>query len=82
VLSYHIKHFCSIGPNGLSRGSLNPDGSSAVPTITGSLFDQKLIPNNFVAVSFEPTTLTSQMMGELTFGGIDITKVIESPTAL
>ena len=82
VFSYHIKHFCSIGPSGLSRGSLSPDSTSAIPTITDLLFAQKLIPYNFVAVSFKPTTFTLQMMGELTFGGIDITKAIESPTAL
>lgn len=82
VFSYHIKHFCSIGPNILSIGSQSPDGGSTVPTVTDSLFAQKLIPNNVVAISFEPTILTSQMVGELTFGGIDTTKIIESPASL
>ena len=82
VFSYLIKHFCSIGPNVLSLGSLSPDGTSSIPTITDNLFSQNLIPNNYVAISFEPTNLTSDMMGELTFGGLDATKLIETPTSL
>jgi cathepsin E len=44
------------------------------PTVTDNLFSQGTIPENLVAVSFEPATDLSAQNGELTFGSIDPTK--------
>jgi hypothetical protein len=66
----------------LTRGTLSPNGTSVIPTVTDNLFNQTIIANNFVSLSLEPTTSALQMNGELTFGGIDTTKIIEYPTPL
>ncbi|CAL1694484.1 unnamed protein product [Somion occarium] len=63
-----------IGPVDLTTGTLSPDTSSTVPTVTDNLFSQGVITQNLVAVSFEPTTSLSSTNGELTFGGTDSSK--------
>ncbi|CAL1694550.1 unnamed protein product [Somion occarium] len=63
-----------IGPVDLTTGTLSPDTSSTVPTVTDNLFSQGVITSNLVAVSFEPTTSLSSTNGELTFGGTDSSK--------
>ena len=82
MLLHHIKHFSSIGPNVLSLGSLSPDGTSVVATVTDTLFNQKIIQNDFVGIFLEPTTSAMDMNGELMFGSIDTTKITENPTPL
>jgi cathepsin E len=67
-------HFCSLGPRNLTLGSLSPDNTTAIPTVTDNLFYQKKIKQNLVAVSFEPTNSVSAINGLLTFGGTDSTK--------
>lgn len=79
---YYTKHFSSIGPNVLSLGSLNPDGTSVIPTVTDNLFNQKIIQNDIVGISLEPTTSASEMNGALMFGSIDNTRIIENPNSL
>ena len=44
--------------------------------MTDNLFSQGTIPQDLVAVSFEPTTSESITNGELTFGGTDPSKFI------
>ncbi|KAI0783297.1 aspartic peptidase A1 [Abortiporus biennis] len=63
-----------IGPVDLTLGTLSPDTSTTIPTVTDNLFSQGLITSNLVAVSFEPTTSESSTNGELTFGGTDSSK--------
>ncbi|OBZ79197.1 Polyporopepsin [Grifola frondosa] len=63
-----------IGPVDLTVGTLSPDTTSTIPTITDNLFGQGVITSDLVAVSFEPTQSLSSTNGELTFGGTDSTK--------
>ncbi|KAI0643937.1 acid protease [Trametes meyenii] len=63
-----------IGPTGLTVGTLSPDTTSTVPTVTDNLFAQGTISQDLVAVSFEPTTQPEVVNGELTFGGTDSSK--------
>ncbi|KAG1826298.1 aspartic peptidase domain-containing protein [Suillus subaureus] len=53
-----------IGPLDLTEGTLTKEPDTTIPTVT----------DNFVGVSFEPTTSESDANGELTFGGTDATK--------
>ena len=57
-----------------SLGTLFPDTSACIPTVTDNAFAAGLIPNKMLGVSFEPTTSLSVTNGELTFGGVDPTK--------
>ncbi len=67
--------FCSIGPRDLTLGSIRPDNTTVIPTVTDTLFAQGKIKQNLVAVSFEPMNSTSAVVnGELTFGDTDPTK--------
>ncbi|OCH89539.1 acid protease [Obba rivulosa] len=63
-----------IGPTDLTVDTLSPDTSSTIPTVTDNLFAQGIIPEDLVAVSFEPTTSLADNNGELTFGGTDSSK--------
>ena len=67
-------HFCSIGPKNSSYGTLSPDNTSVIPTVTDNLYEQGKIEQNLVAVSFEPTTSPWAINGELAFGGTDSNK--------
>ena len=74
---------CSLGPVGLTVGTLPGNPSATIPTVTDNLFSQGTIPNNEVAISFEPfnqASGTDQTTGELTFGGTDPTKFTGSIT--
>ncbi|KAG6871372.1 hypothetical protein C0995_005347, partial [Termitomyces sp. Mi166 len=44
-----------IGPVDLTQGTLSPDFSSLVPTVTDNAFSQGLISANRIGISFEPT---------------------------
>ncbi|KAH9947115.1 acid protease [Amylocystis lapponica] len=68
-----------IGPVDLTQGTLSSQ-TQTVPTVTGNLFSQGVIPNNLVAVSFAPPTSDSDANGELTFGGTDSSKYTGSIT--
>ncbi|KIK55663.1 hypothetical protein GYMLUDRAFT_175217 [Collybiopsis luxurians FD-317 M1] len=61
-----------IGPVDLTEGTV--ENTTTVPTVTDNLFAQGTIPQNLVAVSFRPTTISSDTNGELTFGGTDSSK--------
>ena len=67
-------HFCSLGPTDLTLRTLSPDNTSVIPTVMDNLFEQGKIEQNLVAVSFEPTTDTEAVNGDLSFGGTDSTK--------
>jgi hypothetical protein len=66
--------FCSLGPDDLTRYMLRPNNTNVIPTVTDNLFEQGMIGQKLIAVSFEPTTSLSARNGELTFGGVDDTK--------
>jgi hypothetical protein len=64
-----------VGPQGLTRGTLFPGIFSTLPTVTDNLFSQKTIPSNALGIYFQPTTEEVAVNGELTFGGVDTSKV-------
>jgi hypothetical protein len=68
----------SLGPRNLTLGSLFPDNSNIVPTVTDNLVKQGTIKENVLGIYFEPSNSTSpvNVNGELTFGGVDSTKFI------
>ena len=55
-------------------GTLFPNTSACVPTVTDNAFAQGLIDAHEVGISFAPTTSLEITNGELTFGGIDSSK--------
>ncbi|KAH8102739.1 acid protease [Cristinia sonorae] len=64
----------AIGPVDLTIGSLSPDSTTPIPTVTDNLFAQGTISENLVAVSFEPPNSVSDTNGVVTFGGVDSTR--------
>ncbi|KAK3823850.1 MAG: family A1 protease [Linnemannia elongata] len=69
-----------LGPVDLTLGTLSPDTSATVPTVLDNLFNQGTIPAHSYGVSFEPTTSSSEVNGEITFGGVDSSKFTGSIT--
>ncbi|KAI0741300.1 acid protease [Daedaleopsis nitida] len=65
-----------IGPVDLTVDTLSPDTTSTVPTVTDNLFAQGIIPEDLVAVSFEPSNSIEIVNGELTWGGTDSSKFV------
>ncbi|KJA23239.1 hypothetical protein HYPSUDRAFT_138000 [Hypholoma sublateritium FD-334 SS-4] len=61
-----------IGPVDLTTGTVS--GTTTVPTVTDNLFAQKTIPTESIAISFNPTTESGQVNGEMTFGSTDASK--------
>jgi cathepsin E len=72
----------SIGPKGLSVNTLDPDKSSAIPTVTDNLFEQGQISENLVALSFQPMDSAPIKNGEMTFGDTDPSKYTGNITYL
>ncbi|KAF8267324.1 family A1 protease [Lactarius quietus] len=63
-----------IGPVDLTEGTIG--GSTPVPTITDNLFKQGTISTESIGIFYQPTTSASAIAnGELTFGGIDSSKI-------
>ncbi|KIL65642.1 hypothetical protein M378DRAFT_521201 [Amanita muscaria Koide BX008] len=69
-----------IGPVDLTQGTLSPDSSATIPTVTDNAFSSGQISANKIGVSFEPVQGSSQSSqnGELTWGGVDYSKFIGS----
>lgn len=61
-----------LGPTDLSIGTLFPDKSLAVPTVTDNLFTQDMISDNKIGVFYQP--VGAGPLGEITFGGVDTSK--------
>ena len=57
-----------------NTGTLIPDTSACIPTVTDNAFTQGLIDAHEVGISFEPTTTVGNTNGELAFGGVDTSK--------
>ena len=51
-------------------------GTTTVPTVTDNLFAQKTIPEESIAISFNPITESGQVNGEMTFGSTDASKSV------
>jgi hypothetical protein len=52
----------------LFLGTLSPDTNTLIPTVTDNAFTDGIITSNEIGVSFEPTTTSSVVNGELTWG--------------
>jgi len=79
---YPYDGILGIGPSDLSVGTLWPDNSSAIPTVTDNLYQQGKISQNLVALYFEPTNSTSVTNGEVIFGSTDSSKYTGNITYL
>ncbi|PAV14862.1 acid protease [Pyrrhoderma noxium] len=62
-----------IGPVDLTEGTVS--GVSSVPTVTDNLLSQGTISEEVIGVYFAPTTSEETTNGELTFGGIDSSRI-------
>ncbi|OJA17397.1 acid protease [Rhizopogon vesiculosus] len=67
-----------LGPVDLTEGTLTDEPSTTILTFTDNLYIQGVISEIVVSISFEPTTSEEVTNGELTFGGTDATKSIQS----
>ena len=61
-----------VGPVDLTQNTVT--GQSMVPTVVDNLFTQGTIATESLGISFEPTTEMGAVNGELTFGGVDMSK--------
>ncbi|KAG6873223.1 hypothetical protein C0995_001577 [Termitomyces sp. Mi166 len=75
-----IDGILGIGPVDLTQGTLSPDSSSLIPTVTDNAFSQGLISANRIGISFEPTESVEVRNGELSWGGVDSSKMTGSMT--
>ncbi|EIW81194.1 acid protease [Coniophora puteana RWD-64-598 SS2] len=62
-----------IGPVDLTQGTVS--NTSNVPTVTDNLFAQGTIATESIGISYEPSTSTDAVNGELNFGGVDDSKI-------
>ncbi|KAJ4482386.1 putative aspartic protease [Lentinula aciculospora] len=62
-----------IGPVDLTQGTVF--GTSEVPTVTDNLFNNGTISTESIGISYNPTTGQDIANGELTFGGVDQSKI-------
>jgi len=62
-----------IGPVDLTSGTVS--GTSEVPTVTDNLFNDGTIATESIGISYNPTTGNDIANGELTFGGVDESKI-------
>ncbi|THU97135.1 acid protease, partial [Dendrothele bispora CBS 962.96] len=62
-----------IGPADLTQGTVSREG--VVPTVTDSLYQEKLISTESIGIFYQPTTENNLANGELTFGGVDQAKI-------
>lgn len=61
-----------IGPVDLTSGTLST--GQPIPTVTDNLFSQGTISNDSIGISYQPTTSSGAVNGELDFGGVDTSK--------
>ncbi|KAJ3988062.1 putative aspartic protease [Lentinula detonsa] len=67
-----------IGPVDLTQGTVS--GSSEVPTVTDNLASNGTISTESIGISYNPTTGDNLANGELTFGGVDQSKITSDVT--
>lgn len=68
--------FYRIGPTDLTLNTLSPGSENLIPTVTDQLYEQGIIKEDLISVSFQPTTSASASVvnGELILGGVDPSK--------
>ncbi|EKM51579.1 uncharacterized protein PHACADRAFT_261805 [Phanerochaete carnosa HHB-10118-sp] len=62
-----------VGPTDLTANTVS--GQDQVPTVVDNLFSQGTITSDSLGIFYEPTTQDGAINGELTFGGIDQSKI-------
>ncbi|TCD70209.1 hypothetical protein EIP91_004389 [Steccherinum ochraceum] len=62
-----------VGPVDLTSGTVSD--TQTVPTVVDNLFAQGTISQATLGIFYEPTTGANQTNGELTFGGVDSSKI-------
>ncbi|KAI8994194.1 acid protease [Trametes punicea] len=67
-----------IGPVDLTVGTVS--GNQPVPTVTDNLFAQGTIKNDTLGIFYQPTTQNDALNGELSFGGVDTSKITSDVT--
>ncbi|KAG6817906.1 hypothetical protein H0H87_012374 [Tephrocybe sp. NHM501043] len=67
-------------PDARVTGTLSPATSTLIPTVTDNAFSKGLITANEIGIYFQPTTVEEVVNGELTWGGVDTTKITGSIT--
>lgn len=67
---------CTVPPRSLTRLHITGtvSSTSTVPTVTDNLFKQGTISTDSIGISYEPSTGSDVMNGELDFGGNDTSK--------
>ncbi|KAL4073375.1 aspartic peptidase domain-containing protein [Scleroderma yunnanense] len=63
-----------VGPADLSKGKVKPGGRK-LPTVTDNLYSEGTIPTDSLGIFYAPLTKVGEITGELTFGGVDETKI-------
>ncbi|KAH7878512.1 aspartic peptidase A1 [Lentinula edodes] len=63
------------GPVDLTQGTLLDNAESTIPTVMDNLFAQGTISNETLGVFLAPTTTDDPVNGELSFGGVDTSKM-------
>ncbi|KAF5344922.1 hypothetical protein D9758_011584 [Tetrapyrgos nigripes] len=63
-----------VGPNDLTEGTVSHEG--VVPTVTDNLMSQGTIDTESLGIFYQPTTGNNVANGELTFGGVDQSKIV------
>ncbi|RPD60618.1 acid protease [Lentinus tigrinus ALCF2SS1-7] len=72
-----IDGILGVGPQDLTCGSFFPDRTKCVPTVTDTAYASGLLSNYMISFSFRPSATLDTIdnkHGELTFGGVDVTK--------
>ncbi|EKM51592.1 uncharacterized protein PHACADRAFT_212233 [Phanerochaete carnosa HHB-10118-sp] len=73
-----IDGILGVGPTDRTQGTVS--NQMEVPTVVDNLVSQNTIPTNLLGVFFEPTTKLGALNGELTFGGVDKSKITSDIT--
>ena len=63
---------------GTVRSLRDPEGTTLVPTVTDTAYQEGLISHKIVGISFAPVTAYGEINGELTFGYVDESKYVDS----
>lgn len=66
-----------VGPVDLTQGTLQNDPNAFVPTVSDNLLSQGAISEEVLGIFFAPTTSVVAANGEMTFGGIDSSKITQ-----
>jgi len=69
LINHYLKYL-SLGPVGLTIGTLSPAASTLIPTVTDNLFSAGTIINNLIGISFQPSNTTASLNGEISWGKI------------